>query len=288
MKRGMERKFSEEPDLGKRKLIRIFLAVAPYLPIFLRRLIFKPVHDRLGGHLRRIVSGAAPLDIKTLNFFRSLGIPIYEGYGLTETGPVISVNTTANWKSGSVGQPLPGVQIRIDKNSLEEKTGEILCRGGHLMLGYYQNEDLTKQVFTSDGWFKTGDVGFLDHQNFLHISGRIKSLIVLESGKKVHAEELENIYATSKLVQDVCVLGIKGKNGAEQITVVVYPSEEILQLMKENREKAAEAVVYEIEKLSEKLAKYKQPQQILLRKDPFPKTSSGKVRRHLVSEQGIS
>ena len=133
------------------------------------------------------MSGGAPLDPKTFHFFRRIGLPIYEGYGLTETGPVISVNTPRHHKVGTVGRAIPCAEVKVIAHG-EETEGEICTRGPHIMQGYFKNRELSREVLSEDGWFHTGDLGRIEN-GYLRIIGRKKSLIVLHSGKKIYAEE---------------------------------------------------------------------------------------------------
>jgi long-chain acyl-CoA synthetase len=273
MKRGILRKFSEQPPL-RRGLISIFLFIGPYLPTSSRRRLFASVHEKLGGALRRSVSGAAPLDPHTQRFFRAIGAPIFEGYGLTETGPVVCVNTTRRWRKGSVGKALPGVEVMI-----EPESGEILVRGPNVMQGYFRAPELTQEVLSADGWFRTGDLGSI-RGGYLTITGRKKSLLVLESGKKVQAEEVEQAIAASPHFADVCVVGQRSETG-ELVVAVVQATPEYLTAMGADADKAATA---EVQLHCRKLAPYKRPVRVILLREPFPKTSSGKVKRQLVAE----
>jgi len=269
MRRGILAKFAQLPP-GRRRIAELSLKVAPYLPISVRRAFFQPIHEKMGGRLRAAISGAAPLDAATFKFFQAIGTPIYEGYGLTETGPVISVNHPGRARMGSAGQALPGIEIKIASAAAGEE-GEILTRGPHLMQGYFRDEALTNEAIDQDGWFHTGDLGRIEN-GYLRILGRSKGLIVLGSGKKVHAEEVEQALSVSQHFQDVCVIGASHAQG-EQVTAVVHLSEEGFG------QAAAEA---EVAKRCAKLAEWKRPQRVILRTEPFAKTSSGKVKRHVV------
>ena len=143
-------------------------------------------------------SGGAPLDIGTLNFFESIGLPVYQGYGLAETSPVIASNGPTANRTGSVGKPLPEIEVMTDDD------GEILTRGPHVMRGYFGNDELTASVIDADGWLHTGDIGHLDRDGFLFISGRKKNVIVLGSGKKVQPEELEAVLFEHPDIEEGC------------------------------------------------------------------------------------
>jgi long-chain acyl-CoA synthetase len=279
MRRGISAKIQEQPPL-RRRLVSLFLALGPYLPMPVRRKLFSAIHNRLGGSLARVVCGAAPLDSITERFFRAIGIPIYVGYGLTETGPVVSVNTTRKYQKGSVGQILPGVEVRIQRDNSSKKVGEIQVRGPNVMAGYFLDAEATKEAISSEGWFRTGDLGFLSG-TYLYIGGRTKSLIVLGSGKKVHPEEVEVLIGNGGQFSENCVLGIPLPEQGEQVVAVVYPSEEFRKTNSDNLEKAAEE---EVLRICRKLAPYKRPAKVFVSHEPLPKTTSQKVRRNEMKE----
>jgi long-chain acyl-CoA synthetase len=164
-------------------------------------LVYKKVREKLGGNIKFFISGGAPLSPKIAEFFAGIGITILEGYGLTETSPVLTSNTPNDIRFGYVGRPLNNVKLKIATD------GEILAQGPNVMLGYYKNEDATKEVIDSEGWFHTGDIGEIDNDGFLKITDRKKSLIVTSAGKNIAPAPLENSINTSEYVEQVLVLG---------------------------------------------------------------------------------
>ncbi len=285
LKEGVEREVSQASPFH-RMAFQAALGVSGVFPVRpLRRALFRSLHQRFGGRLRGFVCGGAALDPSVEQFFEALGVPIYQGYGLTETGPVISVNTPRVYRLGSVGKPLPGVEVRIESHpeiSSDSSVGEIWTRGPHVMRGYYRRPDWTEEALTPEGWFKTGDLGTLDAEGFLHIRGRLKNLIVMGNGKKVSPEEVEEAISESEHVQDACVLGIPAwqgiHRGTEVVCAVVVPVEAIWAATLEGRE------VLERDVLSRchRLAPYKRPAMVLLYPEEFPKTSSRKIKRAII------
>ena len=275
-----------ESDLKKRSnLYQLFFnfkfELAKYIPFsVIRRLMFHNITRKLGGHFKGCISGGAPLDLNVAKFIKRIGIDIFEGYGLSEASPVVSLNTDEASKLGSVGKTIPGVEARIDK-----ETGELLVKGDNIMKGYYHQPELTATVVDSDGWLHTGDIAEIDSQGFLKITGRIKNMIVLSGGKKVFPEEIEAILEKSPLIKETCVFGStrKGgqKDGTESVSVVIVPDANIYQNEPDNVENIIKT---EVKQISQKLALYKRPTKIIISKEPLPRTATSKVKRKEVKQ----
>lgn len=224
-------------ESGKEKLINIMIPVTKFLcklGIDIRRSIFKEVLDKLGGDIRLIVVGAAPMDKRYIDSFSNFGIDFFMGYGLTESAPVISVCTTECNVHGSVGRPMTDITVAIDtEDTSKNAVGEIITKSDCVMLGYYKNEEATREAIDENGWLHTGDMGYLDKKGAIHITGRVKSMIVLTSGKKAFPEEIEALLTEIKGVSEAFVWGNKSERG-DQI--------DICAKLLINRELIAEAI----------------------------------------------
>jgi long-chain acyl-CoA synthetase len=254
---------------GKDGLLKKLIAVSNALlkiGIDLRHILFKSVLKAFGGNLKLIVSGGAPIDTKYIKGLRAFGINVLNGYGITECSPVVSVNRNQHYRDGSVGNALPGCEVKILEPD-ENGHGEICVKGDIVMLGYYNNEQATKETFDGE-WFKTGDIGYLDGDGFLFISGRKKNLIILSNGKNVYPEELE-----------IALL-----NGISYIKeAVVYAKGDIIIaevfLDIENNPDCASRLDNDIVELNRKLAIYQNINKTIIRDTEFPKTTTKKIKR---------
>lgn len=246
------------------------------------RMFFGAVHKKFGNELIGFVSGGAPLDINIEVDFNALGFRVLQGYGLTETAPVIAVNTYTANKYGSVGKPLNGVEVKIDKE------GEIITRGPHIMKGYFNNLEKTAEVI-KDGWFHTGDIGHLDPDNFLHITGRIRNLIVLGAGKKVFPEEVEEVIGKSPYIKEICVLGriaTQGiRKGCEEVYAAVVPNLDLFsEDERKDRQKIKDKVSSEMQRLGKDLAEYKRIVGFEILDGELPKTATRKIKRKMIAD----
>ncbi|HYF51148.1 MAG TPA: AMP-binding protein, partial [Planctomycetota bacterium] len=233
-----------------------------------RKKIFKQVHDGFGGQVRLFVSGGAALDPEIFHFFKNFGITIVEGYGLTETAPVVAVNPLSAPKAGSVGPAVPGAEIRIGTPN-GEGIGEVLVRGPMVMQGYWQNPSTTEKAFES-GWYRTGDLGKIDKDGYLHLTGRLKDVIVTAAGKNVYPDEIEALLRDIPGVKDLCVLGLPARSGrGEEVAVVI-----VLQ-----DEKERSNVQAAIDRISQSLPTHQRVSRVIFSKEDLPKTSTLKVQR---------
>lgn len=253
------------------------------LHIDVRRKLFKKLIDELGSEMRFIISGGAPLDKKVAKFFNSIGIHLVQGYGLTETSPVISAENGSFLRAGSVGLPMSSLEVKID-NPDATGSGEIIVKGPSVMLGYYNDEERTKEVL-KDGWFYTGDLGRLDKDGALFITGRKKDLIVLQNGKKVFPEEIEVLVNRLDEVAESFVYGLADETDPSNVKVaveVVYDDKVVKAKHKGVSEEELKNIIWnEIkEQVNKTLPKYKYIKHMILTKEPLIKTSTNKTKRN--------
>lgn len=249
--------------------------------IDIRRKLFKQILDGLGGNLRYIICGGAPLSPELVRDFDAFGIEICEGYGITECSPLIAVNRHGKVRLRSVGQPVDNCEVRIADPSADG-TGEIEARGRNVMLGYFGNEEATAEVFTEDGWFRTGDVGCMDADGYIYITGRKKNIIILSNGKNIFPEEIEEHLYTSPLIGECVVIGRKNSAGDTRITAVIYPSDEAVELEGKSEEEKLALIRDAVNTINRSLPVYKQVRDVELRSEEFEKTTTRKIKRILV------
>lgn len=253
------------------------------LRLGLGKLVGRKIIERLGGRLRVVISGGAPCDPDVIRGWDRLGVVIREGYGLTEASPVVALNPPGKNKPGTVGQALPGIDMKI-VNPNEEGVGEIAVRGKNVMVGYFKNEQATAEII-HDGWLHTGDLGRLDEDGFLTISGRIKSLIVNREGKNIYPEEVEAQILKSPLISEALILGYRdqGEKIGEKVGVIVVPDQEAIAMQKPglSDQQIEKLINQEVREQCQHLAEYKRPRCIQLRYEEFQKTSTQKVKRYL-------
>jgi long-chain acyl-CoA synthetase len=272
-----------DPDLAKKFKLGLKISGAlRKIGIDKRRQLFAKVHDSFGGHLRIIVAGGAAIDPAILKGMQDLGLHCVQGYGLTECAPILALNRDVIFNNASAGLPLPGVDIRIiDKD--ENGVGEIIGKGPNVMLGYYENEEATREAIDSDGFFHTGDLGYLDKDNFVIITGRKKNVIITKNGKNIFPEEIEFLLARSELVQESLVSGVVDDEGESLVTAEIFPNMEKIQEQTGETDATSETVrrliADEVRKVNHMLATYKYIKSFTLRDTEFEKTTSRKIKR---------
>lgn len=253
----------------------------------LKKKIFSELHEKFGGAVRLFIAGGAAPDPLVAKGLREFGFNFVQGYGLTETSPILTLNRTDAFKDDAAGLPLPRVQIKIN-NPDENGSGEIWAKGPSVMIGYYKNEKATADVF-EDGWFRTGDIGYVDEDGFLHINGRKKNVIISRGGKNVFPEEIEDILNRSPFILESLVHGEKDLKQDEIIAAqIVADAEAFIEFSETNKveitdELIKEKISEEIDKANNQLAAYKQIKKFVVRQKEFEKTTTQKIKRYLVN-----
>ena len=265
-------------NLEKGKKVSQFLLK---MKIDLRKQLFKEVHESLGPKLKLVVTGGAALDPETEKGFNDLGFDVEQGYGLTETAPVIAAETPKCRRLGSIGKKFPSVEVKIDDPD-EEGIGELMAKGPSIMLGYYENEEATKSALESDGWFHTGDLARIDKDGYIYISGRKKSVIVLNNGKNVFPEEIETLLNKVEGIKETFVFEKKEDDGDVKVCVeIVYDKELIKELYNiEGEENIKEFLWDKVKEVNKLMPKYKYVREMVITEEPLIKTTTLKIKRH--------
>ena len=250
--------------------------------IDIKKKIFKEIYQNLGGHLRILVVGGAPLSPEKEKGFWDLGFNVLQGYGLTETSPVIAAELTKQKRIGSIGKKMPSVDVKIE-NPDEAGVGELLVKGDSVMLGYYENEEANGEVFDNNGWFHTGDLARIDKDGYIFISGRKKFVIVLKNGKNVYPEEIESLIDRSNLIKESMVYGMPDDDGDVTIGVkVVYDKEYIQNELGDiAEEEIRERIWTWVKEVNKTLPKYKYVKSLILTDEELTKTTTLKIKRNI-------
>lgn len=255
-----------------------------------KKKIFKELHEKFGGHIRVFIAGGAAPDPDVAKGLRELGFNFVQGYGLTETSPILALNQLEIFKDNAAGMPLPRVELKIN-NPDSDGVGEVYAKGPNVMLGYYKNEQITREAF-DNGWFRTGDIGFIDEDGFLHISGRKKNVIIAKNGKNVFPEEIEDILLKSPYILEVVVYGEKDPKQDEIIAAqIVVDAETFIEYsehkgVKITKELLNEIISDEVKKANNSLTSYKQIKKFYIRDQEFEKTTTQKIKRYLLKTNG--
>ena len=251
------------------------------LKIDLRKQIFKEIHQSLGPDLKLVVTGGAALDPETEKGFNDLGFDVEQGYGLTETSPVIAAETPKCRRLGSIGKKFPSVEVKIE-NPDEDGIGELMAKGPSIMLGYYENEEATKSTLEPDGWLHTGDLARIDKDGFIYISGRKKSVIVLNNGKNVFPEEIEALLNKVEGIKESFVYEKKEDDGDVKVcTKIVYDKELIKELYNiESEDEIREFLWNKVKEVNNLMPKYKYVKEMIITEEELVKTTTLKIKRH--------
>lgn len=274
-KPGMERKLKFGIRLSN--ILRKF-------GIDITKKLFAPVHNTFGGHLRLFISGAAGIDPVVSKGFRDLGILLVQGYGLTECAPIVALNRNCDYKDDAAGLPLPGLDVRIDLAG-EDGIGEIVVKGPSVMAGYYEDPISTEKAF-NDGWFHTGDLGFIDNDGFVHITGRKKNVIVTKNGKNIFPEEIETLLARSPYVKESIVYGKNDDTyGDIVVSAVIVPDMDAINDEFKDKvfspDELHDLINLEVKNVNKSLVTYKYIKDFKLRENEFAKTTTKKIKRYV-------
>jgi long-chain acyl-CoA synthetase len=256
------------------------LRLSSHLPMWVRKLLFRSIHRTFGGKLHKCISGGAAIRPDVARRFASLGFEFHEGYGLTESAPVITFNDDVERKPGSVGKAFPETNLRI-ANPNGEGVGEVCYRGPNVMKGYYHNDEETSETIDEEGFLHTGDLGRIDEDGYLTICGRLKNIIVLPGGKNVYPDELEEHYNTSPLISEIGVVGIDRGRG-EEIVAAAVPDPAWAH--GKEFDEIEKAIRDEIKRLSNELPPYKRVSTTLISISPLPRTSIQKIKKAELQE----
>lgn len=279
--KGIEKK-------GKLETVKKGIKISSFLLKFgidIRKKLFKEIHDTLGGNVRLLVAGGAALDPETEKGFCDLGLNLYQGYGLTETAPVVAAEHEKARRLGSIGKAFPSLEVKIDKPD-SEGIGELMVKGPTVMMGYYNNEEATRKAIEPDGWFHTGDLARIDKDGYIFIAGREKSVIVLKNGKNIYPEELEALIEKIEGVKESIVYGKPderdGREGDLRICAkIVYDEEAMKEKHNTTDPKEIENIIWQdIKQINKEMPAYKYIREIIVTDKELIKTTTAKVKRH--------
>ena len=268
---------------GKLETVKKGIKISQFLLKFgidIRKKLFKEIHDNLGGKVRLFVSGGAALDPEAEKGFNELGFTMYQGYGLTESSPVIAAEDDKYRRLGSIGKAFPSLDVKIDEPD-EDGVGELLAKGPSIMLGYYNNEEATKETLDKDGWLHTGDLAKIDKDGYIFISGRKKFVIVLKNGKNIFPEELETLLNKIEGIKESFVYGRQEDDGDYKICAkLVYDKELVKEIYNtENEEELKNILWQEVKKINKTMPPYKYIRDITITDKELIKTTTQKVKR---------
>ncbi len=281
-KQGIEEELERQPEV-KRSLFefsrRLYEALpSPRVLQALKRTVFKPVHDRFGGRLRRILAGGAFVEKSLCDFFYGLGIPVSIGYGMTEAGTAVTLNDLKPYRGDTVGRPVPGTEVEI-RSADELGVGEVWVRGPSVMRGYLDDPELTEETLVA-GWLKTGDLGSFDASGHLRLSGRAKNMIVTEGGKNVYPEDVEALLGDIPGCEEYCVFAANYLWSRRR-----WIEEKLAVLFRPRKGAEVSAVLEEFRARNRRLADYKRLGQALAWDEEFPRTATMKIKRQLLAER---
>lgn len=254
-----------------------------------RKRIFSQVHKSFGGSLRMIICGGAAIEPQIIHDFEALGFACFQGYGLTECSPILALNRDGYSRHYAAGLPMPGCEVRLI-NCDENNVGEVIGRGPNVMLGYYEDEEKTREVFDDEGFFHTGDYGYFDEEGFLVLTGRKANIIVTANGKNIFPEEIESLLAEYDLVSEVIVTGRVRPNGETELFAYIFPNMEFAAMVPELAKAAIDspeirdALQEIVRSVNKQLSNYKHVKDFAVRTREFEKTTTKKIKRRNIFE----
>ncbi len=274
---------------GKAKKMRRAIAVSKKLHLYntgIAKKMFREVHESFGGDLSLLIAGAAGIDPTVTEDFVAMGIPMIQGYGMTENSPIIAVNLDRYSKASAVGLPMPNTEIKIvdaDENGI----GEIICKSDSVMLGYYENPEETARVII-DGWLHTGDYGYFDQDGFLYLTGRKKNVIVTKNGKNIFPEELELHLLRNDCIEECVVFGLIEQNDDTIVCAEIFPNyQEIMEATGAiGSERIREIIKKAVDETNQNIPMYKRVKRFTIRETEFDKTASRKIKRYSIGNNG--
>ena len=251
------------------------------LPFYLKGIVKRKVKKSLGGKIKTFIVGAAAIKPDLVEAFFKLGIKVLQGYGLTECSPLVAGNNDFYYKAESCGMPIPNVEYKID-NPNDEGIGEIIVKGTNVMLGYYENKEATEKVL-KNGWFHTGDLGYIDNDEFLYISGRSKNMILTKNGENIYPEEIENILNDDDLIEESLVIGTSNGKDDVQVKAKIFPNIDAIKEYLGNKfptkEEIRKTLNEAVKKANEKLPNFKHIKSFKIMDEDFERTTTNKVKR---------
>jgi len=275
---------AKQPKMLKK--LKLGLKISNLLKVFgidVAKKLFTPIHNNFGGNIRLFISGAAGIDPTVAKGFRSMGIHFIQGYGLTECSPIVALNRDVDFKDNAAGLPLPGLEVKIDRPGADG-VGEICVKGKSVMLGYYEDPETTAQVF-KDGWFHTGDLGYIDSENFVYITGRKKNVIVTKNGKNIYPEEIEVLLNKSPYIKECIVFGKDDPvYGDIVVSATIVPEMEVIQEElghAPSDDEVYELIHREVKAVNKSLVLYKYIKDFNIRYEEFAKTTTRKIKRYV-------
>lgn len=270
LKKSLPKKYTEDENKIMEKL-----------PFYLKGIVKRKVKKSLGGKIKTFIVGAAAIKPEIVEGFFRLGIKVLQGYGLTECSPLVAGNNDFYYKAASCGMPIPNVTYEIEQPN-EEGIGEIIVKGPNVMLGYYQNEEATAKVL-KDGWFHTGDLGYVDEEKFLYITGRSKNMILTKNGENIYPEEIETILNDNDLIEESLVIGTSNGKDDVQVKAKIFPNIEAIKEYLGNKiptkEDIRKVLSDAVKKANEKLPNFKHIKSFKIMDEDFERTTTNKVKR---------